>query len=227
MLRTNFERGLQGLRDRILALGSEVGDNIIECVKVLQSRDLIAAQRLIEGDLTVNRTRIEILNDGLTLIATQQPMAGDMRLITSILEINGELERINDYVKGIARISLMMGPEPIPDALNNLPKMAEKTHDMLHRALDAASRRDAEMARAIPPEDDEVDALFNQIYRELVTYVIDNPSRIEQANHLEWAAHNLERAADRVTNICEWVVYMTTGEYRELDTELEAPPPQG
>lgn len=227
MLRTNFERGLQGLRDRILALGSEVGDNIIECVRVLHSRDLIAAQRLITGDLSINRKRIEILNDGLTLIATQQPMAGDMRLIASVLEINGELERINDYVKGIARISIMIGPEPIPDALDSLPKMAEKTRDMLSRALDAASRRDAEMARAIPPEDDEVDALFNQIYRELVTYVIDNPGRIEQANHLEWAAHNLERAADRVTNICEWVVYMTTGEYRELDTELEAPPPQG
>ena len=227
MVRTNFERELQGLRERIFALGSEVGDNIVECVQVLHDRDLIAAQRLIAGDLIVNRKRIEILKDGLTLIATQQPMAGDMRLIASVLEINGELERINDYVKGIARITIMIGPEPIPNALDNLPLMAKITRDMLDRALVAASNRDVETARAIPAEDDQVDALFNQVYRELVTYVIENPSRIEQANHLEWAAHNIERAADRVTNICEWIVYMTTGEYQELDSELEAPPPQG
>lgn len=226
MLRSNFERGLQGLRDRILTLGSEVENNIVESIALLQNRDATAAKRLIAGDLEVNRQRIQIMNDGLALIATQQPMAGDMRLIASVLEISGELERINDYVKGIARISLMMGPEPLPDVLGSLPVMAEKTRDMLHRALDAASRRDAEMARSIPPEDDEIDELFNQMYHDLLTYVIQDPSRIKQANHLEWAMHNLERAADRVTNICEWVVYMTTGEYVEMDSELEAPPAQ-
>ena len=105
--------------------------------------------------------------------------------------------------------------------------MAEKTRDMLHRALDAASQGDADLARAIPAEDDEVDALFNQIYRKLVAFVSENPSQIVLSNHLEWAAHNLERAADRVTNICEWIVYTTTGEYVEMDSELEAPPPQG
>jgi phosphate transport system protein len=227
MVRSIFESELQDLRERILALGSEVGDNIVESVQVLRNRDLIAAQQLIAGDLIVNQKRIEILKDGLTLIATQQPMAGDMRMIASILEINGELERINDYAKGIGRITLMIGPEPIPSALDNLPIMAEKTRDMLYRALDAAANRDVEMALAIPREDDEVDALFNEIFRELVTYVANDPSTIEQSNHLEWAAHNIERAADRVTNICEWIVYMATGEYQELDTELEAPPPQG
>lgn len=226
MLRTNFERGLQQLRDQILSLGSQVGENIMASVEVLSSRDFYGAQRLIDGDKDVNQKRIKIMNDALTLIATQQPMAGDMRLIASSLEISGELERINDYVKGIARISLMIGPEPIPDALDGLPQMAEKTKDMLRRALEAASRGDAEQARAIPAEDDEIDALFNEIYRNLVTYVSENPSKIEMSNRLEWAAHNLERAADRVTNICEWVVYMNTGEYVEMDSELEAPPPQ-
>lgn len=226
MLRTNFERGLQRLRDQILSLGSQVGENIMASVEVLSSRDFYSAQRLIDGDKDVNQKRIKIMNDALTLIATQQPMAGDMRLIASSLEISGELERINDYVKGIARISLMIGPEPIPDALDGLPQMAEKTKDMLRRALEAASRGDAEQARAIPAEDDEIDALFNEIYRNLVTYVSENPSKIEMSNRLEWAAHNLERAADRVTNICEWVVYMNTGEYVEMDSELEAPPPQ-
>lgn len=226
MLRSNFERGLQQLRDQILSLGSQVGENIVNVVDVLFARDLIGAQRQIDGDKEVNRRRIKIMNDALTLIATQQPMAGDMRLIASSIEISGELERINDYVKGIARISLMIGPEPIPNALDGLPQMAEKTKDMLHRALDAASQSNADLARAIPAEDDEVDALFNEIYRNLVTYVSENPSKIVMSNHLEWAAHNLERAADRVTNICEWVVYMNTGEYVEMDSELEAPPPQ-
>ncbi len=227
MLRTNFERGLQQLRDQILSLGSQVGDNIVTSIEVLFARDVNGAQHLIAGDIDVNQRRIKIMNDALTLIATQQPMAGDMRLIASSIEISGELERINDYVKGIARISLMIGPEPIPDVLDGLSQMAEKTKDMLRRALDAASRGDADLARAIPAEDDEVDALFNEIYRNLVTFVSENPSKIEMSNHLEWAVHNLERAADRVTNICEWVVYMNTGEYIEMDSELEAPPPQG
>ncbi|HCB49011.1 MAG: hypothetical protein AMJ56_09925 [Anaerolineae bacterium SG8_19] len=227
MLRTNFERGLQQLRDQILSLGSQVGDNIVTSIEVLFARDVNGAQHLIAGDIDVNQRRIKIMNDALTLIATQQPMAGDMRLIASSIEISGELERINDYVKGIARISLMIGPEPIPDVLDGLSQMAEKTKDMLRRALDAASRGDADLARAIPAEDDEVDALFNEIYRNLVAFVTENPSKIEMSNHLEWAVHNLERAADRVTNICEWVVYMNTGEYIEMDSELEAPPPQG
>lgn len=166
------------------------------------------------------------MNDALTLIATQQPVAGDMRLIASSLEITGELERINDYVKGIARISLMIGPDPIPAALDRLTEMAEMTRYMLQRALDAAAQEDTELARAIPAEDDQVDELFNQIYRNLVTYVTENPSQIEQVNRLEWAAHNLERAADRVINICEWVVYATTAEYIEMDTEVESPPQQ-
>jgi phosphate transport system protein len=222
--RAAFDRELQKLRDLTQALGSEVENNIIEVVKVLKERDVWGAQKLIAGDQEVNRKRITIMNDALVLIATQQPMAGDMRLIASVIEIAGELERINDYVKGIARISLMMGPEPIPGALDGLPLMADITRRMLHDALSAADRRDAELARAIPAQDDEVDSLFNDIYRQLIEYVANDPDLIERANHLEWAAHNLERAADRVTNICEWVVYMTTGKYVEMDSELEAPP---
>lgn len=226
MVRASFDRELQRLRDRILSLGSQVENNIIEAIDSLMKQDVATARMLIAGDRDVNQQRIAIMNDALTLIATQQPMAGDMRLIASVIEIAGELERINDYVKGIARITIMISPEPIPEALGNLPLMAEKSRVMLHAALDAASRRDADRARQIPEGDAEIDELFNQVYQALVAFVVEQPDKIDRANQLEWAAHNLERAADRVTNICEWVVYMATGEYIEMDSELEAPPPQ-
>jgi phosphate transport system protein len=224
MLRTAFERELRRLTEQILALGSVVENNLVEVIEVLRRRDGTGAQRLIAGDLEVNRKRIDIMNDVLVLIATQQPMAGDLRMIASTLEIVGELERINDYVKGIAKIALMIQGEPHHGLLGPLPRMAEKTREMLHQALEAYSSRDADLARAIPAGDDEVDVLFNEFYRGVVAYVIDKPDAVDLANHLEWAGHNLERAADRVTNICEWVVYNATGVFAEMDSELEAPP---
>ena len=225
MIRGTFERELQELQDRLLALGSQVGENIVKAVEVLNQRDAIGAQRLIAGDEEVNRKRIDIMTDALTLIATQQPMASDMRLIASIIEITGELERINDYSKGIAKNSLLIGSVSLPDVIGLMPEMASKTQAMLRGALEASSHRDAELAQEIPKADDEIDALFNVTYRDLLTYVADNPGSYELINYLEWALHNLERAADRVTNICEWVVYNVTGEYVEMDSEFEAPPP--
>jgi len=224
MLRGTFERELQDLQDRLLALGSEVGENIVKAVSALEERDSLTARRLIEADKEVNRKRIQIMTDCLVLIATQQPMAGDMRLIASLIEITGELERINDYAKGIAKNSLMIGSVSLPDVIGPMPEMALKTQEMLRRALEASSRRDAALAKAIPDADDEIDALFNVIYRNLLSYVADNPGSYELVNYLEWALHNLERAADRVTNICEWVVYNVDGEYVEMDSEFEAPP---
>ncbi len=224
MIRGTFERELQELQDRLLALGSEVGENIVKAVAVLRERDQAGARELIAGDEEVNRKRIAIMNDALILIATQQPMAGDMRLIASTLEITGELERINDYAKGIAKNSLLIGSIPLPNVVGHMPEMASKTQEMLRSALEAASRRDANLAREIPKADDEIDDLFNLTYRDLLTYVGDHPGAYELVNHLEWALHNLERAADRVTNICEWVVYTVTGQYVEMDSEFEAPP---
>ena len=226
MLRTAFERELRKLQDRLLSLGSEVENNIVEVVQVLQRRDVAEAERLIAGDREVNRKRIQIMNGALTLIATQQPMAGDMRLIASIIEISGELERINDYSKGTARISLMLGPDSMRDVITDLPRMSEHTRAMFHRAMQAVGRLDAELALEVPKADDEVDALFKKIYSDLVAYIHEHPDALEHASYLEWAAHNLERSADRVINICEWVVYAARGHYTELDTELEAPPPQ-
>jgi phosphate transport system protein len=152
----------------------------------------------------------------MILIATQQPMAHDLRLLASSMEIISELERMGDYAKGIANINIRMGDQPLLKPLIDVPRMAQKDVDMLHRALTAFIEEDVEAAQAIPIEDDEVDALYNQVYRELMTFVIADPKTMERANWLLWVAHNLERVADRVTNICERTVFIVTGELSEI-----------
>ena len=219
MPRETFDRELQRLQNEILALGSMVEDALTESVETLKRRDFEGSRRLIAQDRLINEKRFAIEADALVLIATQQPMASDLRILASILVIATELERIGDYAKGIARINLMIGEGPLIKPLIDIPRMAEKARAMLHRALDAFIRQDVALARAIPAEDDEVDALFNQVYRELMTFIMADPRNIDQANHLLWAAHNLERAADRVTNICERVIFTVTGKMAEMDVE--------
>jgi phosphate transport system protein len=219
MPRETFERELQRLQDEILALGSMVENAIMESVETLKRRDMEGSRRLIAQDRIINEKRFAIEADALVLIATQQPMAGDLRILAAILMLATELERIGDYAKGIARINLMIGEGPLLKPLIDIPRMAEKARTMLHRALDAFIQRDVALARSIPAEDDEVDALYNQVYRELMTFIMANPRNIDQANHLLWVAHNLERAADRVTNICERVIFTVTGKLAEMDVE--------
>jgi phosphate transport system protein len=216
MIRQAFEKELQKLQEAVLALGDNVANNIVDSVAILKRRDLDGAQRLIAADRRVNEKRIELEMACFTLLATQQPMAGDLRTIASMLAIVIELERINDYAKGIGRITLMLGAEPLVKPLVDIPLMAEKSRHMLERSLTAFAQRDAALARSIPPDDDEVDALYLQVYRELMDRVIEDPTGVDQANYLLWVAHNLERTADRVINICERVVYMVTGELTEL-----------
>jgi phosphate transport system protein len=172
---------------------------------------------LIAQDHRINERRFAIEDEALVLIATQQPIATDLRAIAAVLDIAHELERIGDYAKGIAKINTMIGEEPLVKPLVDIPAMAVKAQSMLHRSLQAFVERDADMARAIPAEDDQVDNLYNQVYRELVTHLLEDPGAIEGANYLLWVAHNLERSADRVTNICERVVFTVTGEMVELD----------
>jgi phosphate transport system protein len=219
MIRETFERDLQRLQDEVLVLGSMVEKAIIESVEVLKRRDMEGARRLIAEDRILNEKRFAIEDDTLVLIATQQPMAGDLRTLAAVLAIISELERIGDYAKGISKINLMIGEEPLIKPLVDLPWMAEKARDMLHRALEAFVQRDVDLARAIPADDDEVDALYNQVYRELLTFIMADPSTIDQATYLLWAAHNLERAADRVINICERVVFTVTGQLMEMDVD--------
>jgi phosphate transport system protein len=216
MLRQTFEREMQQLQDELLVLGSMVEKAIAESVDTLKRRDVEGSRRVVAEDRLINEKRYQIEAETLTIIATQQPIASDLRVLASTLEIAAELERIGDYAKGIANINIMIGEQPLVKPLIDIPRMAEKTRDMLHRALDAFVKRDTEKAKAIPAEDDEVDMLYNQVYRELITVIFNNPRAIEQANHLLWAAHNLERAADRVTNICERTVFTVTGEMVEI-----------
>jgi phosphate transport system protein len=222
MIRETFDRELQFLQDELLALGSMVEDALIESVDCLKRHDFEGSRRLMEADLQINAKRFEIEDEVLTLIATRQPVASDLRILAAILEISGELERIGDYAKGIGKINLLIGDQKFLKPLIDVPAMAEKARSMLHRSLDAFIQRDVDLARAIPKEDDEVDGLYDQVFRELMTYVMSDPRAIEQANYLLWAAHNLERAADRVTNLCERVVFTVTGELEELDKKEPA-----
>lgn len=215
--RETLDRSIQEVLDEVMVLGSMVEQAIQASVESLKQRDIEASYRIYFSDNEINAKHFEIEDTCIVLIATQQPMAKDLRLLAAVLEIVTELERIGDYAKGIARINILMGDEPLVKPLIDIPRMTELGIDMLHRALSAFVSGDVDAARAIPNEDDMIDALYNQVYRELVTYMIDDTSTIDRANYLLWAAHNLERMADRVTNICERTIYMVTGEMRELD----------
>src|SRR5215216_6847117 len=216
MLRKTFENEIQQVKDDVLLLGSMVEQAILNSVDALKKRDIKAAHEILNADTLINKKRFEIENKLMILIATQQPMAHDLRLLASCMEIISELERMGDYAKGISNINIRMGDTSLLKPLIDVPRMAQKGVDMLHRSLTAFVNEDVETAKTIPVEDDEVDALYNQIYRELMTFVIADPKTIERANWLLWVAHNLERVADRVTNICERTIFIATGEMAEI-----------
>ncbi len=215
-IRKTFNQEIHQLEDEILLLGSMVDQATLDSVDALKKRDVEASRHIYGLDLKINAKRYGIEEKVMVMIATQQPMAHDLRLLASILEVAGELERMGDYAKGIALINIRMGEEPMPEPLIGIRRMAETGINMLHRALMAFVNEDAETARQIPVEDDKVDLLYNQVYRELMTFVTKDPRNIERANWLLWVAHNLERLADRVTNICERTVFVVTGELKEI-----------
>lgn len=219
--RKTFENEIQQLKDEIIVLGSMVEQSIMDSVQALKKRDIEASKKVIELDNRINAKRFALENQVMVLIATQQPMARDLRLLASILEVISELERMGDYGKGIGVINIRMGEQPLLKPLVDIPRMANIATSMLHRALTAFINEDVETARAIPPEDDQVDELYEQIYRELMTFIMEDPRNIERANWLLWASHNLERFADRVTNICERTIFIVTGEIRENDASQE------
>ena len=216
-IRTAFHKRLREIQNDVLAMGSMVEKAISRSIEALKERDLDKAQRVISDDQKINKKRFTIEEKCIELIATQQPMAGDLRAIICVLNIITEIERIGDHAEGIAKIVIMIGDEPPLKPLIDIPRMAEKVNNMLHRSLDALINRDADTAKQIVGEDNEVDDLYDQVFRELLTFMTEDPKTITRATRLIWVAHNLERSADRVTNICERVVYMVTGKMEELE----------
>ncbi len=217
MSRDQFIQQMQDLQDQIIAMGSKVSSMLLDSVQFLKIRDLEGSRSIIQTDHEVNATRYAIEEEVLALIALQQPAAGDLRTLAAILEIAGELERIGDYAKGIGKINLLIGEEKLIKPLIDLPLMADKVKTMLDKVLIAYIERDVDAARTIPADDDEIDALYNQVYTELAALIMAKPSRLEQANYLLWAAHNLERAGDRVINLCERIIFTVTGKLEEIN----------
>ena len=215
-MRTTYHKKLREIQDDILVMGSMVGKAILRSIDALKNRDLELANQIITDDQKVNNLRFSIEEKCIELIATQQPMAGDLRIIVAILNITTEIERIGDYAVGIARITILIGDEPLLKPLIDIPRMAELTTDMLRRSLDAFVNRDAEVAKKIISKDDLIDNLYDQVFRELLIFMAEDPKTITRATRLMWTAHNLERAADRVTNICERIVFIITGKMEEI-----------
>lgn len=216
MPRESFDRNLKELQDEVLILGSMVEKAIDRSMESLKKRDLNIARQVIADDSIVNQKRFDIEEKCVELIGTQQPMAGDLRTIVAVLNIIVDLERIADYSVGNARIALIIGDEPPLKPLIDLPRMAERAAEMLHLSLNAFINRDAEAARQVISEDDFVDDLYDQVFRELLTFMMEDPRTVTRATRLIWVAHNLERSADRVTNICERVIFVVTGKMEEV-----------
>ncbi|MCP3676395.1 MAG: phosphate signaling complex protein PhoU [Deltaproteobacteria bacterium] len=215
MVRERYHEKLQKLEKDILKMSGMVAGAIEGAVESLVKRDIKASKEIMKNDVAINKLRFKIEERCLRLIATQQPMARDLRTIAAILNIITDLERIADHAEGIAKINILIGKKSLAKPLIDVPRMADKGISMLTRCLEAFINRDAKAAMAICKEDDDVDALYEQVYRELLLIMIENPKTIEGATYLMWVAHNLERIADRVTNIAERVIFMVTGSMEE------------
>ena len=219
-IRGSFHKKLREIQDDILIMGSMVSKATMLAIQALQNRDLTLAKQIIADDEKINHKRFDIEEKCIQLIATQQPMASDLRIIVSALNIITELERIGDYAEGNAKIAIMIGDEPPLKPLIDIPRMAEKTVDMLNRSLTTFIDHDAEAARKISAEDDFIDNLYDQVFRELLTFMAQDPKTITRATRLIWVTHNLERSADRVTNICERIVFLVTGKMQEINPSI-------
>ena len=217
MPRQTLDRELHHLQDEVLLLGSMVEQAMLNAIDTLKRRDKETARQVYHADNEINEKRYAIENRVLILFATQQPIAHDLRLLAAILEVITELERMGDYAKGIAKITMLIGEGDVPIPIREISRMGDLAVGMLHRALSAFINEDVKMSYRIPKEDDEVDALYNQVLHKNVNAMIANPDIIDQSNYIMWVVHNIERMADRVTNICERTIFIATGELLEID----------
>ncbi len=217
MPRVDFDQQLSLLEQEVEGLGGFVEKAIHRAVDALKRRDLQASREVIQDDDYIDRKRFEIEERCLDLIATQQPMARDLRTIVALLHIVVELERMGDYAEGIAKISLSMGDAPPLKPLIDIPRMAEKATQMLRDSIDCFLNRDIVKAYQVCDADDEVDELYDQVYRELLLFMIQDPQTIQRATYLLWVSHDLERIADRATNIAEQAIFLVTGKLVEIN----------
>ncbi len=215
MTREQYMRSLSHLRDQVVQLSSMVDKAIARSTDALKTQNVKLAQQVVDADHDINELRWSLEEEALAVIAMQAPMAGDLRQIAAGLHIISELERMGDHAAGNAKIAILTADEPPLKPLVDIPRMSQVARSMLADAIDAFIRSDDELARATMTKDDEIDELYNQVYRELLTYMMDDTKTINRATHLLWAAHNLERIGDRTENICEFVVYSVTGSIAE------------
>jgi phosphate transport system protein len=211
MGRKTFRENMKALKVEIINQGNLVNTALNLSVDALQNLDTAKAEKVIKDDSIINKKRWDIEEQCINLLATQQPVATDLRELIAILSISTDLERMGDHAEGIGKIVIMHGNTPLLKRLIDIPKMADKASDMLTRSIEAFINKDANTAIAICSEDDVVDLLYDQVYRELLSFMTEDPTTITRATYLLWAAHNLERIADRVTNICERIVFLVTG----------------
>ena len=217
MPREQFQKDLQDLQDGVLEMGSMVDRQIERALQSLVGRDIPLAEAIVRDDDEVNRTRFHLDNVCLSLLTQQAPMASDLRLIISVLSMVSELERMGDHAEGIGRIVILMQDEPLVKPLVDIPKMATEARRMLKDALDAFVQRDVNSAYAVGQADTVVDDLYDTVYHDLLEIMVRDPSTVESCTHLLWVAHNLERIADRATNIAERVVFTVTGMMPQMD----------
>ena len=222
--RATLDRDIGAINDGLMRMGDLVDAAIEQAVHALAQRDTLLAQQIVDGDARVNALRFEIEEQCLTLIATQQPAAGDLRTVMAAFSIVTDLERMGDHAAGIARTVLRMGDEPLLKPLIDMPRMAEACREMLRKSLQAYMSRDSQVARSIVNMDDTVDALYQQIFRELLSFMIEDPKTTTRALYLLFSAHNLERIGDRVTNIIERVIFLSSGEMKELNPKVSKAP---
>ncbi|HEX9495427.1 MAG TPA: phosphate signaling complex protein PhoU [Candidatus Limnocylindria bacterium] len=214
--RAGLDQGLEQLRKDLRRLASLVDIAIEKSVLSLARLDRAEAERVIEADKVINDLRYSVENAAIQIIAMQQPIAGDLRFVIAVLMVASELERMGDYCVGVAKITKLHGDRPLLKPLIDIPRMAEAVRSMLRGSVDALITKNAFLAEAIAAQDDEIDRLYDQIYRELLTYMLNDPTTIDRATWLLWAAHNMERIGDRVQNICERTVYEATGVLKEF-----------
>jgi len=214
--RAAYTQRLRNAKDEVVLMGSMVEKSLARAIEALKNRDSGLAHQIIADDATINEKRFYIEKRCIELIAKDQPAENDLIVIVAILNIIVELERIGDYAEGIAKIVIMIGDEPPLKPLIDIPRMNEITIQMIREGLKAFIESDTKLATQVISMDSTVDSLYDQIFRELLTFMMADPKTINRATRLIWVAHNLERAADRATNICERVVFTVTGKMEEL-----------